>query len=210
MRLSACGYVYMSTRALGDQRCPMFWSWSYRGLWGCKLPDMVLGTELISSGRAASALSHWGFSGQFCLIFEKESLAYLIIWENIIHYLHTLDGKPQDSSCLPHSLQVIGMCLHTWLLCEYWGSELKSSCLYTDRITCGPGRPSTWYAARNALVLLIFLLLSTPPNTGITYACCHTQLSPISYAYVRCEFWRLGHLGLTFISLKLILRTPLT
>lgn len=56
-------YVYMSTCALGDQRCPMFWSWSYRGLWGYKLPDMVLGTELISSGRVASALSHWGFSG---------------------------------------------------------------------------------------------------------------------------------------------------
>lgn len=132
-----------------------------------RLPDMVLGTELISSGRAASALSHWGFSGQFCLIFEKGSLAYLIIWENIIHYLHTLDGKPQGSSCLPHSLKVIGMCPHTWLLCECWGSELKSSCLYTDRVTCGPGRPATWYATRNAFVLLIFLLLPTPPILGL-------------------------------------------
>lgn len=63
---------------------------------------------------------------------KSTSIAFhLVVWDNVFH--KTWSSQTQLAS-LP-SPRIPGTQLHTWLLCGFQGSKLRSSCLYNSHFT---------------------------------------------------------------------------
>lgn len=76
----------------------------------------------------------------FTLFFEAESL---VNCRPLLFQLAQLSSEPQDLSALNLSVGV-GTHLHIWHLLGRWGSELRSSPLYSKGLFTDPTLPHLW------------------------------------------------------------------